>query len=162
MDGRLRNMATVYIRKGNEILMLYRIGSKVVDACWCGIGGHFKNRELNDARTAVLREMKEEIRLCEKDLYNLRLRYVALRQVKEELRINYYFFADISHTAKLTMKCNEGVLKWISIDELQNKNMPITAKYCLEHYLNEGVNTDCVYAVIIQNNKADILPIGNS
>ena len=44
MDGKLRNMATVYIRNGDKMLLLDRIGSKVVARSWCGIGGHLIKR----------------------------------------------------------------------------------------------------------------------
>lgn len=30
MDGKLRNMTSLYLRQGNRLLLLYRIGSKVI------------------------------------------------------------------------------------------------------------------------------------
>ena len=30
MDGKLRNMTAIYISRGEEMLMLYRVGSRVV------------------------------------------------------------------------------------------------------------------------------------
>lgn len=162
MNGKLRNMATVYIRKGDEMLMLYRIGSKVVDECFCGVGGHFKRNEVNDAKAAVLREMKAEIRLTEKDLDNLSLRYIGLRNVKDELRLNYYFFADLKDTANLTMKCSEGILQWIPLDELMKKEMPVTAKYCIKHYLTEGMNTDKLYTIIVNGDNTNVIAINET
>ena len=40
MDGKLRNMAGIYItdKDRNRMLLLYRIGSKVVQPSWCSIG----------------------------------------------------------------------------------------------------------------------------
>lgn len=58
-----------------------------------------------------LREMNEEIGITEKDLNHLDLRYIALRIVKGELRINYYFFADLKGNAKINYNCNEGILE---------------------------------------------------
>ena len=49
MDGRLRNMTAVYITRGEEMLLLYRVGSRVVAPSYCGIGGHFEEAELNAA-----------------------------------------------------------------------------------------------------------------
>ena len=44
MEGKLRNMTSVYITRESEgekqMLLLYRIGSRVVAPSWCGIGGH--------------------------------------------------------------------------------------------------------------------------
>lgn len=49
MDGRLRNMTSVYLLRGENVLLLYRIGSRVVRACYTGsAGGHFEEGELND------------------------------------------------------------------------------------------------------------------
>ena len=60
MDGTLRNMTSIYISKGNKMLLLYRQGSKVVNDVWVGsAGGHFEEFELNDARACVLRELQE-------------------------------------------------------------------------------------------------------
>ena len=93
MDGLLRNMTSVYILSGDNILMLYRMGSRVVPPSWCGIGGHFEPDELNNARVAVLREMEEEVGLMESDIEGLNMRYVTLRLINSEVRQNYYFFA---------------------------------------------------------------------
>lgn len=55
MDGRLRNMSSVYISQGNKMLLLYRQGSRVVNDVWVGsAGGHFEEYELNDARKHYL------------------------------------------------------------------------------------------------------------
>lgn len=45
-----------------------RIGSKVVEPSWCGIGGHFEKTELNNARACVLRELYEEMKIPESAL----------------------------------------------------------------------------------------------
>ena len=50
MQGKLRNMASVYITDGDRMLLLYRVGSRVVAPSWCGVGGHFEKDELNDAK----------------------------------------------------------------------------------------------------------------
>ncbi len=152
-------MATVYIRRGNEMLMLYRIGSKVVDECFCGVGGHFKENELNNAKAAVLREMKEEIRLTEDDLDNFALRYIGLRNAKNELRLNYYFFADLKETANLTMDCDEGILHWIPLDKMTEKEMPVTAKHCIEHFLAEGMNNDKLYVITVNGNNTSVIEL---
>ena len=61
MNGKLRNMTSLYILKDDKVLLLYRQGSRVVNDKWVGsAGGHFEPEELNDARACVLREMQEE------------------------------------------------------------------------------------------------------
>ena len=58
MEGKLRNMTSVYITKADKMLLLFRQGGRVVNDVWTGsAGGHFEECELNDARACVLREM---------------------------------------------------------------------------------------------------------
>ena len=63
MDGKLRNMTSVYLTGERGILCLYRIGSRVANNKYVGsAGGHFEKEELSDARACALREMQEELR----------------------------------------------------------------------------------------------------
>ncbi len=107
-NTKLRNMTAVYISRGEEMLMLYRIGSRVVEPSWVGIGGHFEPEELNDPKACMIRELSEEIGLAEEDLEGLQLRYVTLRLKKGEIRQNYYYFAKLREGAALTMESDEG------------------------------------------------------
>ena len=52
MEGKLRNMTSIYILDDNDrMLLLYRMGSKVISDSYTGTaGGHFEKDELN-ART---------------------------------------------------------------------------------------------------------------
>lgn len=51
MDEKLRNMASLYITKGDEMLLLFRQGVRVVNNTWVGsAGGHFEENELNDPK----------------------------------------------------------------------------------------------------------------
>ena len=40
---------------------------------------------------------------------------------------------------------NEGICKWFAYSELSALDMPFTAKYVIEHYLNVGHKTNDVY-----------------
>lgn len=146
MDGRLRNMTAVYISRGEEMLLLYRVGSRVVAPSWCGVGGHFEQGELNDARACVLRELREETGLTEGDLNGLAMRYCCMRLKNGEVRQNYYFFAELAPEAKLPAACTEGRLAWVPYGELLQKPMPHTAYYTIKHYLETGRHTDVLYA----------------
>ncbi len=148
MEGILRNMATIYIIDKEKMLMLYRIGSRVVSPSWCGIGGHFEKDELNDARAAVLREMYEEIGLTENDIFNFKFKYVTLRRKNNEIRQNYYFFANLKENAVLKTECDEGKLEWVVLKDVLKKDMPFTAKGMLEHYMSTGQFDDKVYGGI--------------
>lgn len=154
MDGKLRNMTSIYIRKDDKILLLYRQGGRVVNDVWVGsAGGHFEECELNDARACVLREMQEELGITENAVTNLCLRYVTLRRSQGELRQNYYFFADLKDGADEELVSNEGIVRWFSLQELPALKMPFTAQFVMEHYLKEGCHTDLVYGGIADGEK---------
>ena len=159
MNGKLRNMATIYIKDHDKMLLLDRIGSKVVNRSWCGVGGHFEPCELNDAKAAVLREMNEEIGITENDLDNLSLRYVALRLVEDELRINYYFFADLKHGAKINYDCDEGILEWVNFSDVNSRKMPYTAQRVMKHYIDVGIHTNDFYSVSVDDENVNIIPM---
>ena len=150
MDGKLRNMTSVYLRKGDKFLLLYRMGSRVVGNSYTGTaGGHFEESELNDARACVLRELFEETGLTEQDIENFKFRYITLRLKNGEVRQNYYFFADLAEHVDAEKLCsNEGELRWFAEDEMDTLNMPHSAKYMLLHYIKTGQYTDCLYGGI--------------
>lgn len=153
MTGKLRNMTSIYLLKGDKVLLLFRQGGRVVNDVWTGsAGGHFEEYELNDAKACVLREMNEELGLCENDIQNLSLRYVTLRRTKGEIRQNYYFFANLKEGINDDLVSNEGKLEWFSIKEIGELEMPYTAKYVIDHYFSMGQFTDKLYTGIANEN----------
>ncbi len=154
MTGKLRNMTAIYISRGREMLLLYRVGSRVIAPSFVGIGGHFEPDELNDARACVLREMREEIGLTQDEIENLSMRYAMQRLKNGEIRQNYYFFADLKDGAEIDLATCEGRAQWIDESEILKKEMPVTAKYMLKHYLTVGRYTSCLYAGATTENGA--------
>ena len=143
-------MAGLYLRHGNQLLLLYRIGSRVIaDSYTASAGGHFEKEELSDAKACALRELYEETGLTEQDIDNLSLRYVTIRLKNGELRQNYYFFADLIDNMK-EITSNEGNLKWFQMEELLENppDMPFTARYVVKHYAEIGKDTNVIYAGI--------------
>lgn len=154
MEGKLRNMASIYISKGDKMLLLYRQGGRVVNDVWVGsAGGHFEEFELNDARACVLRELQEELGITENEIENLHLRYATLRRIKGEIRQNYYFFANLKDGVNEEISSNEGISKWFSLSELTSLVMPFTSKYVIEHYLDVGHKTDLMYGGIADGKR---------
>jgi len=144
-----RNMTSIFLCTENKILLLFRQGSKVVNNMWIGsAGGHFEEYELNDARACVLRELKEELSVEESMLSDLQLRYITMRNVGEEVRINYFFFANLKNAEELELQSDEGMLKWFHHDEIKNLEMSFSAKYVMEHYLEIGRFNQVLYGGI--------------
>lgn len=152
MIGKLRCMTSLYLEKGDKLLMLYRVGSRVVEESYIGTaGGHFEKEELNDARACALRELYEETGLGSSDIEGLALRYITLRLKNGEIRQNYYFFAELKSEVEV-IKSSEGRLQWINKIDVLNYEMPFTAKFVVEHYLKTGSKTNVLYGGIATRN----------
>ena len=145
-ETKLRNMTAVYILSQGRMLMLYRVGSRVVEPSWCGIGGHFEQDELNDPYACVMRELEEETPIKREMLENLTFKYVTLRLKKGEIRQNYYYFASLRDDVDVRLESDEGKLRWVPLEEVMDKEMPLTAKFMLKHYLEVGRFDDKLYS----------------
>ena len=158
MDGKLRNMTSVYLTGERGILCLYRIGSRVANNKYIGsAGGHFEKDELNDAYRCALREMREELGLGESDVEGLKLRYITLRLKNNEIRQNYYFFGSLKKDREL--QSTEGKLEWFSCDAAEDLKMPASAKHMLLHYLKVGRFDDNLYAGISEADGTRFVPM---
>ncbi len=156
MDEKLRNMTSIYITKGDEMLLLFRQCGRVVSDTWVGAaGGHFEENELNDPRACVLRELKEELGISESGIRNLLLRYVTLRRMKGEIRQNYYFFGELDNEVGDYIVSTEGISRWFTFSELSALEMPYTAKFVVEHYLRIGRRTNDMYVGVADGKRVD-------
>lgn len=78
---KLRNMTSIYILREDCLLLLYRVGSRVVEPSWCGVGGHFEPEELNRPDLCILRELEEETGITPQDITpRAALHYPALEK----------------------------------------------------------------------------------
>ena len=160
MTGKLRNMTAIYLFKGDKVLLLFKQGGRVVSNVWTGsAGGHFEATELNDPKGCMLRELKEELNLCEADIENLAMRYVTLRYTNGEIRQNYYFFADLKDSVSGNLQSTEGNTKWFSVDEISPLEMPFTAKYVIEHYCAVGRFTDKMYTGVTSDSGVQFIEL---
>lgn len=148
-SGKLRNMASVYLRKGDKLLLLFRQGNSIVSNLWIGsAGGHFEEGEIKDAKRCVLRELYEELSIKEASLRNLSLRYVTLRYADEEIRQNYYFFAELADPKIQNPISTEGITQWFALGDIAELPMPFTARAIIDHYLQLGQYDDQLYGGI--------------
>ena len=157
MDEKLRNMTSIYITKGEEMLLLFRQCGSVVSDTWVGSAeGHFEENELNDPKACVLRELKEELGISENGIRNLLLRYVTLRRMKGEIRQNYYFFAELDNEVVGDhIVSTEGISRWFALSELSALEMPYTAKFVMEHYLKIGRRTNDMYVGVADGKRVN-------
>ena len=146
---KLRNMTGIYLSCSGQMLLLFRQGGRVVSDQWiASAGGHFEREELNDPKACVLRELREELNLTEEDLTDLKMRYIGLRYVNGEIRQNYYFFANLKPEHYAAFRSSEGKCRWVDYADLMKYDMPLTARYVIEHYLQTGRCTDDLYCAV--------------
>ncbi len=144
----LRPMTAIYLTRGEKILLLYRIGSRVVGNSYTGsAGGHIEAEEYRDPRACMLRELREETGLIEDALDGLSLRYITMRRKDGEIRQNYYYFAELKDGFDVN-DSNEGRLEWHDMDALADLPMPVTARHVVDHYLTVGRFTEALYGGI--------------
>lgn len=150
--GKLRNLTSIYLTHGEQVLLLFRQGSRVVNNVWVSsAGGHFEEKELNDARACCLRELEEELGITEDMLSGLSLRYITLYRNQKDIRQNYYFFAELKDFGEYPS--NEGQTKWFPLEEMKGLEMAFTSKQVTSHYLAEGRFTDKLYAGLSTEGK---------
>ena len=145
---KLRPMTAIYLTRGDRILLLYRIGSRVVGNSYTGTaGGHIEAEEYRDPRACMLRELQEETGLTEEALDGLALRYITMRSKNGEIRQNYYYFAALKDGFDVH-NSNEGRLEWHEMNALDALPMPVTARHVVDHYLAVGRYNDKLYGGI--------------
>ncbi len=154
-----RNMTSLYLYRGEKYLLLKRQGSRVVNDVWIGsAGGHLEQGELNDAQAGVLRELREELGLNAGDIGDLKLRYITMRHTQDEIRVNYYFFAELLGCGE-EFASNEGETAWFDEHEMKRLPMPFTAERVVKHYLAVGRHNDDVYGGIADGENVVFVPM---
>jgi 8-oxo-dGTP diphosphatase len=142
---KLRVMAGALICNGEDCLIMKRAENrKFAPGLWGLVGGHAEPEEINDPKTACLREVFEETGINADRLENLLLRYIACRQAKDEIRIHYFFTAEVK-SREYEDKTDEGMLFWIPQCKLTELSMSFTLKKAIEHFLSHDRNSMTVY-----------------
>lgn len=145
-----RNVATAFLMNSNDFLLMERAkDNDLMPSFWYGVGGHLEQEELNNPRAACLREICEETGLQEKEIEDLKLKYVLLRRNNNETVINYVYFG-LSKTRKV-VENDEGTLHWISKEEVLKYNFVDALKLTLSHYLEPENNLNEVLVGVVKN-----------
>ncbi len=154
-----RHMTAIYLIHGDQVLLLYRMGSRVVGNSYTGTaGGHFEPEELGDPLACVLRELQEETGLSADALDGLSLRYVTMRLKNGEVRQNYYFFAALREGFE-PKSSTEGRLQWFPLEGTEGLPMPVTARTVVDHYIRVGRHDEKLYGGVTTENGTVFHPL---
>jgi len=130
----LQNSAGAFLKNKNNYLLMFRSSNrKIVPNLWSCIGGHMEINELNNPLETCLREIKEETGIEKMNIYNLKLRYIIIRQYKNIIRQNYLYFGETNITKLI--ETNEGTLHWIPEKKLLEKEYTKTYKEMMKHFV---------------------------
>lgn len=133
----LRSMTTAYLQNENDFLLMKRAANrKFAPGIWAGVGGHIEKEEINQPGDACLREIYEETGIPAEMIDDLQLRYIILRRSKDEIRLQYVYFAKT--TTRQVIYTDEGELFWIPKDKLLDRELSATTKETLRHYSQLG------------------------
>lgn len=104
-----------FIRNGGDVLLMRRgMHKRVFPGYYNGIGGHVERHE--DARTGMLREIREETGLIVSDL---QLRGVYNIDAGEDAGIIVFIFSAES-ASRQVIDCDEGTLEWVALDAVNS------------------------------------------
>lgn len=143
-------MTSIFLVRDDQVLLLYRRGSRAVPDSWVGVGGHVEPDESTDPTAAAVRELQEEIGVAPTDLHDLALRYVSLRDTGDEIRNTYFFTATLSDDAERPEHCEEGDLRWFAMEAIPSDlDMRPTAQAAFRHWLAIGRHDAAVRLVVM-------------
>lgn len=114
----MKNTTLCYIEADGKYLMLYRNKKKkdINKGKWIGVGGHQEPDEAIDE--CLLREVKEETGLELLDYKLCGRLYFHIDALNEVC----YLYKSDSFRGEI-IDCDEGILKWISKDEILNLSL---------------------------------------
>ena len=135
MGAGLNVYVTVFLFRKNRVLLLERSSRKrFAPGRWTGVGGRVEPGEMSDLETAALRELSEEAGIPAEDVQNLEIRAVLTRLEDGDVTTVVFFSG---HTHRESMReCNEGRLKWVELDRVDDLDLVENARYALDLALN--------------------------
>lgn len=99
-----------------------RLAQKLALGMWAGIGGHMNLQDIENPRdldfaASCCREIYEKTGNARQNIYDLKLKYIAVRKIDGENRFHYQHIGHIKTEFPL-LRCDEGELHWVDKSEI--------------------------------------------
>ncbi|MFC3770043.1 NUDIX domain-containing protein [Paenibacillus sp. GCM10012303] len=136
---KLRQLASAFLFRGDQVLLMNKPASKWQgrsEPFYAAIGGHMEPDELNDPLAACYREIEEETGLRREEIYQMRLRYILMRQKEAEIRVQYVYTGEVMRTELTTSE--EGQPKWQNMNEVPPLLTSVFLQAVWQHLMTEG------------------------
>jgi len=145
-------MSGAFLCYGNEVLLMHRNPDrKVAPDMWAPVGGHIESDEIDDPKTACLREIEEETGIPAERITNLNLRYITTRKFEDEIRIVFIYTGKVSEKCDLP-KSDEGVLYWVDFESLSELPMTFSMKQTVLHWSRHKNSTQIFHGAVNATN----------
>lgn len=141
MTGSQKSSITVFLMNEGRVL-LKCIGDKMISPSFF-MNGSFDPDTLGYVQDKLL----SEYGMTTSSLEEPKLRYITLRVAGDELRENFFYFAETRDELGIPPI---GNLKWIPYGDVVSMEMPKTVQGVLKHYLEIGRSNDRVYCGVVK------------
>ena len=152
-----RITAGAFLSCGNKVLMMKRgLHKEMAPGMWAGIGGHIDLTDINNPRAIDLtetccREVYEETGIPKSAIKDLKLRYIAVRLIDNQVRWHHHYFGEIENEVSL-QECTEGELHWVNKSEILDLPMTTSVKEAVKHWI-QNPHEDAIFMVAVSPNN---------
>ena len=141
----------------DKVLLIKRgMHKKLAPGLWGGVGGHMEPHEMNNPIATAYREIEEEAGISPNDIFDLKLRYMAVRNRigdgDDEISTMYYYTGNVSSEVELP-ECDEGILHWIYLKDAVDLPMSFSVKQILTHWLSNTEKTEVFLLGVNKDNN---------
>lgn len=151
---KLRQMAVCFIIDENKNLYLlkkYSNNNFLPNTC-VPIGGHMKPSEISFPELAVKREISEETNILLKDIDDLKLKFLMIRNKDDtELRMQYVYFGYIKNELLVKAK-EEGEIIKNSLANTLDLNITHTTKEIIKFHIENPNCNSLMIGTMFENN----------
>ncbi|MCL2421452.1 MAG: NUDIX domain-containing protein [Defluviitaleaceae bacterium] len=149
-----RHATAAFLRNQGNVLLLKRgEHRKIAPGFWSGVGGHFKECEMDTPFEACYRDIEEETGISKSQIQSLDLCYILLRRSDDEIRHMYIFFGETTQTE--VIQTDEGQLFWVPEGEWLDREYTGVFTLMLAHYLQRQPGDRRVYIGAVRKGDLD-------